>query len=231
MARESRNVKTIRNASSTLVKVVLLAGLVCGTALTARAQDGGTPPPPMQSNRPPMERAFDHGGMGREGMGRWWDNPQVAKDLNLAGDQKQKMDDVFQQSRMKLIDLHASLQKEEATLDPLINADVPDETKVLAQIDRVAQARAELEKANARMLLSVRQVLTADQWTKLKAARAERMASRGPAVPTMAPAWVRRRRINQVCSSERSAFGPYGKGALFLLPAPAVHADCLEKLQ
>jgi Spy/CpxP family protein refolding chaperone len=128
-----------------------------------------------------MERAFDgHGGMGREGMGRWWDNPQVAKDLNLAPDQKQKMDDIFQQSRMKLIDLHASLQKEEATLEPLINADSPDETRILAQIDKVAQARAELEKANARMLLSVRQVLTADQWTKLKAARAERMASRGP---------------------------------------------------
>jgi periplasmic protein CpxP/Spy len=149
---------------------------------TGLAQDGtGTPPPPMQPNRPPMERAFEgHGGMGHEGMGRWWDNPQVAKDLNLAPDQKQKMDDIFQQSRLKLIDLHAALQKEEATLDPLINADSPDETKVLAQIDRVAQARAELEKSNARMLLAVRQVLTADQWTKLKAARAQRMASRGP---------------------------------------------------
>jgi periplasmic protein CpxP/Spy len=167
--------------SATLAGLTLL-GALAGTALTALAQDGGgnPPPPPMQSNRPPMERAFDHGGMGREGMGRWWDNPQVAKDLNLAPDQKQKMDDVFQQSRMKLIDLHASLQKEEATLDPLINADSPDETRILAQIDRVAQARAELEKANARMLLSVRQVLTADQWTKLKATRAERMAARGP---------------------------------------------------
>ncbi|AXC15352.1 hypothetical protein ACPOL_6108 [Acidisarcina polymorpha] len=113
-------------------------------------------------------------------MGRWWDNPEVAKDLNLGNDQKQKMDDIFQQSRLKLIDLHASLQKEEAILDPLISADAPDEGKILAQIDKVAQARAELEKANARMLLSVRQVLTPDQWTKLKAARAERMAAGGP---------------------------------------------------
>jgi protein CpxP len=182
MARDSRSKGTIRETTpASLARVLLLTALACGTAVTAGAQDGGgNPPPPMQSNRPPMERAFDHGGMGREGMGRWWENPQVAKDLNLAPDQKQKMDDVFQQSRTKLIDLHASLQKEEATLDPLINADSPDETRILAQIDRVAQARAELEKANARMLLSVRQVLTADQWTKLKAARAERMASRGP---------------------------------------------------
>jgi protein CpxP len=165
-----------------LSAILFLGALSVISPAMGSAQDGtGTPPPPMQPNRPPMERAFEgHGGMGHEGMGRWWDNPQVAKDLNLAADQKQKMDDIFQQSRLKLIDLHAALQKEEATLDPLINADSPDETKILAQIDRVAQARAELEKSNARMLLSVRQVLTADQWTKLKAARAQRMAARGP---------------------------------------------------
>jgi hypothetical protein len=33
----------------------------------------------------------------------------------------------------------------------------------------VAQARAELEKANARMLLGIRRVLTPDQWKKLQA--------------------------------------------------------------
>jgi periplasmic protein CpxP/Spy len=177
-----------------LVGAVLLIVFCVAGAASAFAQDGaGNPPPPMQPNRPPMERAFEgRGGMGREGMGRWWDNPQVAKDLNLAPDQKQKMDDIFQQSRLKLIDLHASLQKEEATLEPLINADSPDEAKILAQIDKVAQARAELEKSNARMLLAVRQVLTADQWTKLKAARAQRMAARGPrggpdGNPAMAP--------------------------------------------
>src|SRR5271155_5216230 len=160
----------------------LLAGaLRMAASAAALAQDGaGNPPPPMQPNRPPMERAFHgYGGPGREGMGRWWDNPKVAADLNLSADQKQKMDDIFQQNRLKLIDLHASLQKEEATLEPLISADVPDETKIVAQIDKIAQARAELEKSNARMLLAVRQVLTADQWTKLKAARAQRMA-RGP---------------------------------------------------
>jgi protein CpxP len=190
MARDERKIGTIRRIAAVNCASALLLGALGLTA--GFAQDAtGAPPPPMQSNRPPMERAFEGRGMGREGMGRWWDNPQVAKDLNLAPDQKQKMDDVFQQNRLKLIDLHAALQKEEATLDPLINADSPDETKVLAQIDRVAQARAELEKANARMLLSVRQVLTADQWTRLRAARAQRMPH-GPhggpdGGPAMAP--------------------------------------------
>jgi Spy/CpxP family protein refolding chaperone len=127
-----------------------------------------------------MERAFRGHGPGP--LGRWWDNPQIARDINLQADQKQKMDDIFQQNRPKLIELHAALQKEEATLEPLMSADSPDEGKILAQIDKVAQARIELEKSNARMLLAMRQVLTADQWSKLKAAREERM-HHGPGGP------------------------------------------------
>jgi Spy/CpxP family protein refolding chaperone len=111
-----------------------------------------------------MERAF-HGGP----MGRWWTDPALVQSLGLTPDQQKRIDTLFQQSRLKLIDLSASLQKEEALLEPLVEADKPDEAQVLAQIDRVAQARAELEKANARMLLGFRGVLTQEQWKKLEA--------------------------------------------------------------
>ncbi len=121
-------------------------------------------PPPPHANRPPMERAL-HAGP----HGTWWDNPEMVQKLGLTADQVKRMDDAFQQFRLKLIDLHASLQKEELTLEPLVAADQPDESRILSQIDRVAQARAELEKANARMLLGIRRVLNQDQWKKLQA--------------------------------------------------------------
>src|SRR5258708_23575878 len=78
---------------------------------------------------------------------------------------------IFQQSRIQLIDLKANVEKQEVILEPMLDANPPDTNKVLAQIDHVAQARAELEKANAKMLLGIRGVLTADQWTKLQADR------------------------------------------------------------
>jgi protein CpxP len=134
--------------------------LVAGGILLA--QEG--PPPPMRPNRPPMERAF-HGGP----PGRWWTDPSLVQRLGLTADQQKRIDTLFQQNRLKLIDLSAGVQKEEALLEPLLEADRPDESQVLAQIDRVAQARAELEKANARMLLGFRGVLTLDQWKKLQA--------------------------------------------------------------
>jgi len=123
----------------------------------------GAPPPPRRG-RPPMERALHPGP-----PGRWWDNPEMAQRLGLTADQQKRMDEIFQQHRLKLIDLNASLQKAEAILEPLVESDQPDEATILAQIDRVAQARAELEKANARMLLGIRRVLNPEQWKKLQA--------------------------------------------------------------
>jgi Spy/CpxP family protein refolding chaperone len=79
------------------------------------------------------------------------------------------MEAVFEQARPGLMDLSTNLRREETSMEPLLAADQPDEAKVLAQIDRVAQARAELEKANARMLLGLRRVLTPEQWKTLQA--------------------------------------------------------------
>jgi Spy/CpxP family protein refolding chaperone len=60
-------------------------------------------------------------------------------------------------------------------MEPMLAANPPDTNKILAQIDHTAQARAELEKANAKMLLGIRNVLTPDQWTKLQTERRTRM--------------------------------------------------------
>ena len=103
--------------------------------------------------------------------GTWWRNQAYITLLSLTTDQQKKMDDVFQQSRIRLIDLTATLDKEEAILEPLMKAERLDESKVAPQIDKVADARAELEKATARMLLGIRQVLTPEQWTKLNSSK------------------------------------------------------------
>jgi hypothetical protein len=44
----------------------------------------------------------------------------------------------------------------------------PDEAALFTQIDRVAQARAELEKAKTHMLLQIRKEMDADQISRLE---------------------------------------------------------------
>jgi len=103
--------------------------------------------------------------------GKWWDRPELVKSLGLTADQRKKMDDVFQQLRVKLIDLHAALDKEEAAIEPLMQAAQLDDSKILPEIDRIAQARADLEKVEARLVLGLRHVMTPEQWDMLQSDR------------------------------------------------------------
>jgi hypothetical protein len=105
----------------------------------------------------------------------------MVEKLSLSDDQRKSMDAILLEHRENLVDMHASVDKAEIAMEPLMSADQPSEQLILAQIDKIAQARAELEKANARFLLAIRAKLTPDQWKQLQAARAERRLNRtGP---------------------------------------------------
>ena len=151
-----------------------IAGLLLAGA--AMAQDPGAAGAPgmgFGDHRPPFERA-----MGISGEhGRWWNNPKVVERLKLTDEQRKSMDDTLQQHRETLVDLRASLEKAELELEPMMKEDQPNESQILAQIDKVAQARAELEKANARFLLALRSKLTPEQWKQVQAERASRASA------------------------------------------------------
>jgi Spy/CpxP family protein refolding chaperone len=141
--------------------ILLIIVTLLGTGTPAIAQTLQKIPDFKTATTPPLKAL-----MGLSGM--WWRDPDYVMALGLTPEQQAKMDDVFQAARLRLIDLNASLQKEETILQPLLEAERVDETKVLPQIDRVAQARAELEKSNARMLLGIREILTTEQWRRLQ---------------------------------------------------------------
>jgi hypothetical protein len=114
--------------------------------------------------------------------------------LKLTDEQRKSFDGILQAHREKLVDLRASLEKAELELEPLIKDDQPNEPKILSQIDKVAQARAELEKANARFLLAIRSKLTPEQWKQLQADREQHgpEGRRGPGPEGWRPGGPRR---------------------------------------
>ena len=159
--------------------------LVLLASASLMAQDGqgpATPPPGgpggqwggggrMKRLGPdgPGPRMKMPGPAGMPGGGKWWKNSDVVKDLGLTDTQVNQVEKTFQDHRMQLVDLRATLEKAELGLEPMMQADQPNEQQVSAQIDKIAQARAALEKSNAMMLLGVRRILTVDQWKKLQA--------------------------------------------------------------
>lgn len=163
-----------------VISLSLAAVLAAGGAASAQGPGPGPGPgmgpgmggPGFGMHRPPMERMLGLNG------GRWWNNPSMIDRLKLTDDQRKAMDQILLDHRKVLIDKRADVEKAEVDLEPLMQDDQPDEAKVLSQIDKLAQARAELEKANARFLLAIRAKLTPDQWKELRAARAERIQHR-----------------------------------------------------
>ena len=104
-----------RNKRSTLL---LLLGSLLWVASGAYASAQGGPPghgPGFGSGpgAPPLERSM------RGGFGRWWNDPKMSQQVGITADQKQKMDDIFQQSRLQLIDLKANVEKQEVMLEPI----------------------------------------------------------------------------------------------------------------
>jgi len=99
--------------------------------------------------------------------GRWWDDRKTMKTLSLRSDQQHKMDDIFNGNKGTLQNLFSNLQREEARLTSMSPQDLQDEGKVFAAIDRVATARADLEKESAHILMQIRQQLDPSQLSKL----------------------------------------------------------------
>jgi Spy/CpxP family protein refolding chaperone len=162
---------------------LILFATLSSTFLLAQQPDGGGPPsggPGQRSGKMEPGHGWGEGMRGsRIGPpGIWWHNPDLIQKLTLTPDQQKKMDDILQQSRLQLIDLRAAVEKQELLMEPMLAANPPDTNKILAQIDHTAQARAELEKANAKMLLGIRNVLTPDQWTKLQSEERDNRRSR-----------------------------------------------------
>jgi periplasmic protein CpxP/Spy len=152
--------------------------LVAVLALTTIAMAQGPGPGQMTG---PMPR---HMGPGPDGMapmgpmhgfgGSWWKNSELAQKLNLTDQQKQQLEKTFLDYRLKLVDLHADVEREELKLQPLMDADQLNEAQISSQLDTLLAARMKLEKTNAMMYVSMRKVLTAEQWKQLRSMRGER---------------------------------------------------------
>ncbi|HUV68822.1 MAG TPA: Spy/CpxP family protein refolding chaperone [Terracidiphilus sp.] len=167
---------TVARSTLAIAGMAIAGLLIAGTAAGAQGFGGGPGPGSgFGSHRSPLQRTFALDG----GRRSWWNNPRIVERLKLTDDQRKAMDGIMQQHRVKLIDLHANLDKAELAMQPLMSADTPDDAAITAQIDKIIQARGDLERANSLFLLAIRDKLTPDQWKQVQAFRDNRDMRRG----------------------------------------------------
>lgn len=141
---------------------------------SGQAQETHIQPP---SPRPKKDVIFYH----RE-LGKWWQNSEIVKKLQLSDGQISQLDQTFYDHKLKLIDYGADMEKQDLKLQTLLDADVPNEGQIESQVDQVLAARGKLEREYTMMNLDFRKVLSLDQWRQLKSVRGPGMGVGGATV-------------------------------------------------
>jgi len=95
---------------------------------------------------------------------KWWQSDTFKKELGLTQDQSTHIEDIFQHTLPVLRKQKDALDKSEADFNQMVEAS--DDAQVMAQVNVVEAARAELNKSRTMMLLRMRRVLTPDQRVK-----------------------------------------------------------------
>jgi len=150
--------------------------------------------------------------------GKWWKRPRLAAEINLTPQQSRDIETIFVRTRPRLIDLKADLEKKQLSLQvSMEDKDKPVDRKMVErEIEAVENARSELQKTRALMILDMRQVLRPEQWERLlqmqQTARERRLMMREWMEERMAePDAVRRNpehRVSPNANAERPAEKP-----------------------
>jgi len=101
--------------------------------------------------------------------GKWWYNPKIQKNLNLSQKEVGKLDDLFAQSRRKLITLKSEVEHEQFELDQLLSQKKENDKAVKKQFQKLEKARNNLANEQLEFVIGVRNILGSERFQQLKA--------------------------------------------------------------
>ncbi len=100
--------------------------------------------------------------------GKWWLIPRLSNQLELNNEEKRDLDDLFVNSRRKLIDLKGTLERERFELENLLEKETLNEMAVMEQFEKLEKARSDLGGERFRFLLQARKILGFERYQRLK---------------------------------------------------------------
>ena len=128
--------------------------------------------------------------------GKWWEDPRLAERLALSEEQQATIRDIVYEHARRMIDLKADVEMAGLDLATVVNTEEFDEPAVRSSYTAFQTARRELENERFEMLVAVRRVLTAEQWSTLQELR--RRAPQGRQSPDGGG-----RRHGRLCHTEK----------------------------
>jgi len=100
--------------------------------------------------------------------GKWWQRPDIAKQINLTDEEKTRLDSQFMESRRRMIDLKSNVEKAQLELEYLLEAKDLDEKAVREQRQKLEEARSALGSERFELILQTRKILGYERFRQLK---------------------------------------------------------------
>ena len=100
--------------------------------------------------------------------GKWWRRPEVVQSLSLNEEQQEKLEAIFRTSSSDLIDLRGAVEKANIALRADLDQPQLDRKSIQREAARLNEARARLFERELMMLVDMRNVLTDQQWSKMR---------------------------------------------------------------
>jgi Spy/CpxP family protein refolding chaperone len=119
--------------------------------------------------------AFGGGGAGggKETLGipggKWWKMPQVADQLALTQEETEKLDAMYLQHRLQMIDLHSRVEKERLELEQLLDSSTFSAAACMDRFKKLQEAHINLATERFKVLVQVRELLGLKRFQQLKA--------------------------------------------------------------
>lgn len=92
----------------------------------------------------------------------------VASQIGLTADQEKKADDLVYQANVARVDLRARRERAELEMRRLLSLPTVDEKAVRAALDELNAAEAELRRNRVELFLSLRKLMSQEQWAALE---------------------------------------------------------------
>ncbi len=90
----------------------------------------------------------------------------MLKALDLTAEQQKKVDAIHEKQARVMVQAQADIRIAEMDMQQLVRAETPDKAKIDAQIDKLAQLKAGMQKSRTATLLEIRGLLTPEQQKK-----------------------------------------------------------------
>lgn len=105
--------------------------------------------------------------------GKWWKDPDIARELNLTSGEVKQLDKLFVKSRREMIELKNRVEKEQFEYQNLMESKTLDESAINRQLQKLEQARSELNEERSRFVVAVRKILGSERFQRLQQIYAE----------------------------------------------------------